>query len=75
MLFRITITKVEREEWSKKEHQKVADSGNTRDGGPIYEYVAAPPEARKVETTVYSQETEVADIRTVIAAVNGLKLS
>lgn len=71
-MYRIEITHVTKEEVSGKEYHRVADTGNPRDGGPVYDYVPCDKVAEH-RRTVLLQEVASLDIAAVIRAVNGLE--
>jgi hypothetical protein len=57
---------------TKNNWERVADSGNERDKGPIYDY--APIEEIQIDTTVVLQQNiDELDLTAVIKAVNGIK--
>ena len=68
-MYKIVITKIEKRDIIDREYQKVADSGNERDDGAVYDYVEFPS-TKIVESEVYTQKVEELDIKTVIDAVN-----
>lgn len=72
-MYKITITKTEEVEVIEKEYQKVADTGNERDDGAVYEYVMSPSIKQK-ETTVLIQslDEEELDLKAVVKAINRL---
>lgn len=70
-MYQITIEKVEKKEAVGREYQKIADSGNERDGGPRYAYVEFPSQ-KVIETTILRQSVEELDLAAVIKAVNNL---
>ena len=55
-----------------KSYQKVADTGNDRDGGSVYEYVEKPEDKVQVEEVIYSQIVEDLRLSSVIAAINNI---
>lgn len=70
-MYRITIERVTREPKVQRTWQKVADSGNPKDGGVVYDYAEYPgEEINRVE--VLKQELEEVDLKVVIRALNGL---
>lgn len=70
-MFRIIIEEIKREKYTKKEYQKVADTGNERDGRGVYEYVSTEDE-RDVITKVLEQVRDDIDLPEIIKAVNEL---
>lgn len=76
MIVRIVIVQVEHEECSSAtEWRKVAESGNVRDGGAVYDYVQPPDKTTREKTVqIYQQEVEIESIRPIIAAINGLEV-
>jgi len=75
--YKITITKTEDIETTLKSYQKVADSGNERDDGPVYDYVSHEDTERR-ETTILEQELtseqwQDGKLERIIAAVNDLR--
>lgn len=70
-MFKITITETRTETQPRKEYRQVADTGNPRDGGKVYEYVAADLPTT-VQRDVLTQEVETLDLAAVIKAVNNL---
>lgn len=73
MTYRILIEKIETEPFDKQEWQKVADTGNSRDGGPVYGYTACPT-VREVTTKLLEQTLERLDLQAIILAANGIVL-
>jgi hypothetical protein len=69
MSYRITIEKIETVPYDFREWQKIADSGNPKDGGPVYDY-AGYPSTRQNTQKVYEQTVESMDLPGVIFAVN-----
>lgn len=70
-MYRISITKVEEKEVTKKEYQKTADTGNERDNGAVYGYVPYTTTER-IETKVLDQVSDEIDLTKVIKAVNNI---
>lgn len=54
-----------------QEYQRVADTGNPRDGGIVYEYVNVVKRLND-NRDIYEQEVDSLDLPAVIRAVNGL---
>ena len=73
--YTIYIKKTETVEKTQTEWKKIADSGNTKDSGAVYEYVPHSVEDQ-CETIVYRQEIhgDVFDVilPDIVKAVNGL---
>lgn len=70
-MFIIEVTEVVEQAVIRSEWMPIADTGNPKDNGPIYDYVASTRrEDRK--TIRYRQEQEALDLIAVIKAVNGL---
>lgn len=70
-MIQITITKIEEKPTIEQKYQQVANSGNPRDGGPIYEYVPVET-VRKVEMELLKQCVEKINLVDVICAINGI---
>jgi hypothetical protein len=70
--FEVTIKRIEAVEERGREWKQVADSGNPRDGGPVYEYVYAPG-VRQQDRVILRQEVEQLDVNAVVLAVLGIK--
>lgn len=68
-MYKVVITSSEKVDSIDREYQKVADSGNERDKGPVYEYVEFPKK-KTVTTEVYAQQVDDLDLKKVIDAVN-----
>ena len=72
MAYRICIERIETETYTRMEWLVVADTGNPRDGGRLWEYV--PTEAQRETTTkVYEQRVQNLDLARVIVAINGIE--
>lgn len=70
-MIRVTIERVTRNRVPYREWLKVADSGNPRDQGAIYEYVDS--ERSEAEShLLLKQELENIDIVAVIKALNAI---
>lgn len=67
--FRITIEKIEKVTVRDRDYQKLADTGNEKDGGPIYGYVNFEKETT-TSITILDQRVDELDLPTVIKAVN-----
>jgi len=72
MAFKIEIIRIEKEKFEDQEYKQVADTGNERDSGPVYEYVPSGTKIREIETTILEQTVEELDLHSVIRAINGL---
>jgi len=71
-MYRVLIEKIDTVKGTSREYQKVADSGNKHDKGPMYDYVTFESESTKT-TKVLEQHVEQIDMAAVIKAVNGLQ--
>lgn len=71
---RIFVSEIEDVQINKREYQRVADTGNKRDNGAVYEYVEFK-DTEKVETVIFKQEMPEGkfDLVEVIKAVNSIK--
>ena len=65
--YRIEIRRIDVFMRDSREYEKVADSGNTRDGGAQYEYVTTQKRQRE-ETDILKQEVPTLDLAAVIVA-------
>jgi hypothetical protein len=72
MPYKVQIVKQEMVTDASLVWQRVADSGNERDGGPVYAYVSCPVTILK-ETHIYMQVVDALDIELVVSAVNSPK--
>lgn len=72
MKYLITIKEKTIEEFTESTYEKVADTGNEKDGRSIYDYVKHPS-TRTIEREVFSQEIDDLDLVEVIKAVNKIK--
>ncbi len=70
--YKIVITKRFPERKQEREYQTVAESGNERDQGKIYDYVTYEC-FEMVERNIFQQETDDLDLTAVILAVNHLE--
>jgi len=52
-------------------YQKVADTGNERDRGAVYDYVNHEV-TKEIEVEVYRQKVDSLDLAQVVAVVNGI---
>lgn len=68
-MYKVTIVKISLVEVVTSEYEKVADTGNKKDNGPVYEYVSKPI-TKPTETEIYAQMVDDLDLPTVIKAVN-----
>jgi hypothetical protein len=71
-MYKITIEKIETVKYMARDYEKIADTGNKQDNGPVYGYVEHPEE-RQATTTILEQTIETLDLPEVIKAVNQLK--
>jgi hypothetical protein len=74
MKYMIRIQAINEVKFKKSEYQRIADSGNERDGGTLYGYVEAPEQVKEEATTVYEQvvsDPHASFLWDVIAAANG----
>ena len=71
-MFKIKIQEVKEVTFNNTtDYQRVADSGNERDDGAVYEYVPHP-DTKTVETTMLEQNVDAIDLCAVIKAINGI---
>jgi hypothetical protein len=70
-MYKITIQKIEKVHSTETSYEKIADSGNERDGGSVYGYVEYPSE-KNAETSVFNQTVDDLDLQAVIKAVNNI---
>ena len=70
-MYKITIEQIETKDYVAREYEKIADTGNEKDGGAVYGYVTSPS-TREVRTTVLEQTVEALSIPAVIRAINNL---
>ncbi len=68
-MYKIVITKIEEVAVTKREYQRIADTGNKSDNGAVYGYVACEC-VQERETKVLEQGVETLDLPAVIKAVN-----
>lgn len=68
-MFKITIEKIEIITEVERAYEKIADTGNKEDNGPVYGYVDKEVE-RKISLPIYTQTVEGVNIEAVIDAVN-----
>jgi hypothetical protein len=69
--FEVTIKRIEAVEEKIQEWKHVADSGNERDNGAVYDYVSAPI-VRPHERVILHQQVEQLDVNAVVLAVLGI---
>jgi len=67
--YQVTITKIEEGEGFSSTYERIADTGNERDGGPVYAYVKKPVISTN-KNVVFEQTLEDLDVTAVIRAVN-----
>jgi hypothetical protein len=70
-MYKIEISKVEQVNVKKQSYEKVAETGNKRDSGPVFEYVPFDTVETR-ETNVLTQQVEDLDLAAVIKAINKL---
>lgn len=72
--YKVTIERVDIKAVTKRSWEKLADSGNKEDRGPVYGYAEYP--SREYETTtLLTQEISAEngiDMKAVIKAINGI---
>ena len=71
-MFQITIKEITTEKVTKKEYEKISDTGNKEDDGPVYGYEDKECQ-EEVERIVLSQEVEEVNVEEVIKAINNIK--
>ncbi len=71
-MFRIKIQEVVATQVQRQEYQKLAETGNKGDGGPVFGYVAIPGHFTTSERDMLIQEVDSLDLAAVIRAINGL---
>lgn len=71
--YKISIIRIDEYDAIGREWKQIADTGNEKDGGKVYDYVTYPTTGT-TETAVLTQETtdENLDIKNIIKAINGL---
>jgi hypothetical protein len=70
--YKISISRIDQVDILKREYQRVADTGNERDNGPVYDYAICPT-TTLVETEILKQEiTEDIALKEIIRAINNL---
>lgn len=67
--YQVTITKIEEGEGFTSSYERVADTGNERDGGPVYAYVKKPT-INTTKEVIFEQTLEDLYVTAVIRAVN-----
>lgn len=63
-------------EWDEEDtsYEKVAETGNERDNGPIFKYVSTGKTSKRRDTKlIYKQEVKVESLTHIIAAINNLE--
>ena len=70
--YRIRVEEGGEEEINTNSWERVADTGNPKDGGAMYAYVPTV-ERHEVEVSLYEQTVPTLDLAAVIRAVNGMK--
>jgi hypothetical protein len=68
-MYEIKIVKKEKYNTTDKSWEKIADTGNEKDNGAVYDYVETEV-TREKEEAVYTQHVEKLDLKEVIDAVN-----
>ena len=68
-MYEIKIVKKEKYNTTDKSWEKIADTGNEKDNGSVYDYVETEV-TREKEEAVYTQHVEKLDLKEVIDAVN-----
>ena len=68
-MYEIKIVKKEKYNTTDKSWEKIADTGNEKDNGSVYDYVETEV-TREKEENVYTQHVEELDLKGVIDAVN-----
>jgi hypothetical protein len=72
-MYKVTIEEIVEWEVPETMYVKVADSGNERDGGNVYDYrPTGETVMRSRKETTYEQVVNDIDLKIVIAAVNGM---
>jgi len=67
--YQVTITKIEEGEGFSSTYERIADTGNELDGGPVYAYVKKPV-INIDKNVVFKQTLEDLDVTAVIRATN-----
>lgn len=70
-MIQIVITEITQQERDYQSWKKVADTGNEKDNGPVYEYVQST-EINEQERVILKQELDEIDLPSVIKAINAL---
>lgn len=73
MKYVIRIQAIREVKFKKSDYHRIADTGNERDGGPVYGYVESAEQVKEEAATIYEQviDQDPAIIWDVIAAANG----
>ena len=74
MKIKIEIEEMREREIDNMQYEKIADSGNKLDDGPVWRYVNAGTKIEGTKETIFKQEIEVESITHIIAAINGLEV-
>ena len=74
MSYKVTIEKIESLPTTQRDWKVIADTGNPKDGGRVYDYVTYPSTETKT-TRLLEQQVEQLDVLAVIMAVNGAPTS
>lgn len=74
-MYKITIQRIETVERTKKEYEKIADTGNEEDDGSVYGYVDKKIEEEEITTLLEQQIQNVNDehLTEIIKAINEIK--
>lgn len=71
-MFEIVVREIKSVPTMVQEYQKVSDTGNEKDRGPVYAYVNVE-KTKQVEVDVYRQTVDRLNLVSVIAAVNAME--
>lgn len=70
-MFKVTITEIVETRRPETKYERVSDTGNDKDDGPVYEFVPTGREEIKVTTQpIYEQVVNNLNVEAVILAVN-----
>jgi len=71
--YEIVVKKIEHKDYVEKKYEKIADTGNEKDDGPVYDYVELPI-TKKFDTEIYRQsiDSDDFDLKAIIDAFNGV---